>query len=367
LPEAVNLSWPQALAWRMHRQYLDPVGTASVEDVVRRLGAVATQTPANAELAIRARRQRSMAGEVAEALADGRIIKCWVMRGAMHLLTPEEGGAYLALKAASRQWELPSWQSFYGLTPADWGPFREAAREALANGPVTPQELGAAITDHQAFRHLAFVFAGRWNTLLKPLFWQGVMSFGPSRDGNPTFQRLDDNPRWAGVPETSEAGRQVVESYLRAYGPASVENIRYWQNSGERNVRSWLASLGDRLTEVEIEGEHRYVLGEDLDPLLATRPTDAVRLLPGFDQWILGPGTADGHVVPAGRRQLFSRQAHMVVARGVVSGTWTLGKDQVAVDWFPEAGRVPRRALDDEVERLAVIMARPLRLSVITG
>lgn len=362
----MKLSWPQALAWRMRQQYLDPVGTESVEDVVRRLGAVAAQTPAYAELAVRARRQRSKADEVARALIEGRIIKCWVMRGAMHLMTPEDGGAYLAIIAARRQWELPSWQSFYGLTPADWGPFRKAAREALADGPMTPQELGAAITARPRFRHLAFVFVGRWDTLLKPLFWQGVMSFGPSRDGSPTFQRLDHNPRWAGVAEPAEAGRRVVESYLRAYGPASVQNIRYWQNTGERNVRSWLASLGDRLAEVEIDGERRYVLREDLGELVATPPTNAVRLLPGFDQWTLGPGTADCHVVPPGRRQLFSRQAHMVVAAGVVSGTWAFAQDQVVVDWFPEAGRLPRGALSEEVERLAVTVGRPLRLAVIS-
>jgi winged helix DNA-binding protein len=367
LPELRAVTWPQVLAWRMRRQYLDPVGTASVEDVVRRLGAVAAQDPANAELAIRARRQQSKPGEVGAALADGRIIKVWVMRGAKHLVTPEDGGAYLALRAAKRQWELPSWQSYYGLTPADWGPFREAIREALGDVPMTPQELGTAITVYPKFRHLAFVFTGRWDSLIKALMWQGVMSFGPSRDGSLTFQRLDHNPRWAGVPDTAEAGRLVVESYLRAYGPASVENIRYWQNAGERNVRSWLASLGDRLTEVEVEGERRYVLREDLDQLVAMRPTKTVRLLPGFDQWTLGPGTADGHVLPAGRRHLFSRQAHMVVVGGVVSGTWTLGEDQVAIDWFPEAGRIPRRALAAEVERLAVILDRPLELTIATG
>jgi hypothetical protein len=69
---------------------------------------------------------------VARSLADGRIIKTYAFRGATHLLTPEDGGAYLALRAASRMWELPSWQSFYGLQPEDWPPFRSAVREALA-------------------------------------------------------------------------------------------------------------------------------------------------------------------------------------------------------------------------------------------
>jgi len=114
------ISWSQALAWRMRRHLLDPVGTESVAGVVRRLGAVPAQPDASAELAIRTRRQRSRSGEVARALAEGRIIKTFAFRGATHLLTPEDGGAYLALRAASRMWELPSWQSYYELTPADW-------------------------------------------------------------------------------------------------------------------------------------------------------------------------------------------------------------------------------------------------------
>ena len=107
----VSISWSQALAWRKRRHLLDPVGTEAVEDVVRRLGAVQAQLDSAAELAVRTRRRRSRSGEVARALADGRLIKTFSFRGATHLMTPEDGGAYLALRAASRMWELPSWQS----------------------------------------------------------------------------------------------------------------------------------------------------------------------------------------------------------------------------------------------------------------
>lgn len=71
---------------------------------------------------------------------------------------------------------------------------------------MTRDELGAAVTARPKFRHLGFAFAERSWTLLKPLTWQGDMSFGPPRDGQATFQRLDTNPRWAGVPDLDEAG-----------------------------------------------------------------------------------------------------------------------------------------------------------------
>ena len=91
----------------MRRQLLEPVGSESVEGVVRRLGAVQAQFDPATELAVRTRRQRSRPGEVARALADGRIIKTFAFRGATHLMTPEDAGVYLALRAASRMWELP--------------------------------------------------------------------------------------------------------------------------------------------------------------------------------------------------------------------------------------------------------------------
>src|SRR4051812_49767224 len=97
-----------------------------------------------AELAVRTRRTTSHAGELATALAEGRLIKAFAFRGAMHYLSPEDGGAYLALRSAGRQWELPSWQEYYRLTPSDWPRFREAVRAAPVDGPLTIAELGAA-------------------------------------------------------------------------------------------------------------------------------------------------------------------------------------------------------------------------------
>jgi len=367
----VRLSWSQAFAWRMRRQLLEPVGSESVEGVVRRLGAIQAQLDTAAELAIRTRRQRSRSGEVARALADGRIIKTFAFRGATHLMTPEDGGVYLALRAASRMWELPSWQSYYSLAPSDWPFLREVVREALADGPLTLEQLGAAITARPMFRHLTFVFDGNPWTLMKAFAWQGDLSFGPGQGRRTTFQRLDGNPRWAGVPELEEAGMRAVEAYFAAYGPATPDHVQYWLGeglgAGRKRIQAWIASFGERLVAVDIEGKPAFVLREHLEDLAASSPTTAIRLLPGYDQWVLGPGTADPHIVPRARRALVSRQASIVIDGGVVSGTWTLTHDHVTVDWFAEGGPPPKKGLADEVERLATILDLPLQLSVETA
>jgi len=359
---SVSLTWPQALAWRMRRHLLDPVGEVPVADVVRRLGAVPAWPGDLAELAIRARRRRSRAGDVVRALATGEIIKTYAFRGATHLLTPEEGGAFLALRAASRMWERSSWQSHYELVPEDWPRLRAVVRGALAEAPLTREELVAALTRDRRFGHLGPKLDGN-ETLLKALAWQGDMSFGPGRADSATYQLLSDNPRWSGIPDLDDAGTWAVEHYFRAYGPATPGHLHYWLGAGlgagRKRIDSWLARLADRLVEVVVDGEPAYVLADDLDEVHANPATDAVRLLPGHDQWVLGPGTADPHVVPPARRALVSRKTNLVVAGGVVSGTWA-ARGGLHIDWFTEAGPAPEVALAEQSARLATITDRPL-------
>jgi hypothetical protein len=367
------LTWSRVLAWRMRRQLLDPVGKSSAPDVVRRLCGVQAQVASSAELAIRVRRQTSRPGEVARALAEGRLIKTWAMRGTLHLLAPADAGAFLSLMASGRSWEKPSWERYFGMTSKHWDALRPAVREALDGQPLTREELIAAVIAQRGLGHLGDALRSGWGTLLKPLAWQGDLCFGPSRGSRVTFMRPEAaSTRWAGVLEPDEAAPIAIVAYFRAYGPATAVNFSNWLSRGRvsaRQIRTWFSALGRRLVQVEVEGEHAYVLAEDLDEVVATRPTTAVRLLPGFDQYVLGPGTEDGHVVPAKRRAAVSLQsgwiAPIVVAGGMVRGTWTLDGDLVRVGWFKEAGRPPRTRLDAEVERLAAILGRDLRAEVV--
>ena len=366
------VSWPQALAWRMRRQLLDPVGSLPVADVVRRLGAVQAQVASSAELAIRVRRRTSQKGEVARALADGRLVKTWAMRGTLHLLTPEEGGAFLALMAAGRSWERPSWVKYFGMTPTQMERLRGVVREAIADRPLTREELIEAVGRKRGFKGVAEGLRSGWGTLLKPIAWQGDLAFGPSAGTRVTFTTpRSASARWAGMPDPDQAAATAIRAYLGAYGPATVETFSNWVAGGwfsKKRMRSWFADLGDALTEVEVDGTPAFILSEHADELAATKPTAAVRLLPGFDQYVLGPGTKDGHVTPAARRGDVSRTAGwispVVVAGGVVCGTWELDGTVVRVAWFEEAGRVPRTAIGDEVDRLSRIIGTELTADV---
>jgi hypothetical protein len=171
-----------------------------------------------------------------------------------------------------------------------------------------------------------------------------------------------------------EAAPVAILAYLSAYGPATVEGFSNFLSRGrvsKRSLKAWFAALGDRVAAVDVDGETNYVRADDLDELAAARRTKAVRLLPGFDQWVLGPGTDDPRIVAPARRAAVSRQAGwispVVVQGGVVAGTWELDGATARITWFMEAGKVPMSSLAAEVTRLSTILDRELRLEHAVG
>lgn len=368
-----SVSWSSALAWRLERQLLDPIGRRSVADVVRRLGGVQAQVASAAELGVRVRRRTSRPGEVERALADGRLIKTWAMRGALHLVAPDTGPALLSLIAAAKPWARPGWDRYFDMNQARWSAYFDTVRLALDGTTLSREELVAAIAATPGLGHLADGLRSGWGTLLKPLAWSGELCFGPSRGTRVTFRRpADASTEWTGLPAPEDAAPVAVEAYFGAYGPATLEAFGHWMGGGwlrKRALREMVDAHGSsRLVEVDVEGRRAFVLAEHVDGLAAARPNSAVRLLPNFDAWVLGPGSRDEQVVPTARLAAVSRQAGwispIVVAGGVVAGIWQLDGERLAVVWFPEAGDLPADKLEAEVDRLSNIVGRPLSLRV---
>lgn len=78
------------------------------------------------------------------------------------------------------------------------------------------------------------------------------------------------------------------------------DRLYYWLGNGlggRKKIQSWVTNVGDRLAPAEVDGQDAHIVREDLEEL-RNMPSAAVRLLPAYEQWVLGPGTADAHVVP---------------------------------------------------------------------
>ena len=352
-----HLSWDQALAWRMHRHHLDPPAGASAVDVVHRLCGVQAQVTSAAALAVAVRQAEPGTTAVPEALADGSLVRTWAMRGTLHLLAAEDAASYLALLASARTWEKASWQKAF-LPAPQMARLTEAVSAALEGGAELDREqLVAAVWRHSGDEDLAEQIRSGWSAVLKPLAWQGLLCSGTARGTRVTFTAPAARvPGWSGLPDPDQAAGRVILAYLAAHGPATMASFDQWLLRGatpKAALRRWFAELGDGVAQVDVDGTTAYLRAEDVDDVAAAKPSTAVRLLPGFDQYVLGPGTSDPNVVPPAHRADVSRAAGwispVVVSRGRVAGTWNADGD-IAVDLFEEP--VPAAALAAEVGRV---------------
>jgi len=359
------LTWASALGWRIGRHYLDDQRAGSVEAVVDRLVAVPAWS-GDARTAIRLRLARPAQGDVAAAVAEGRIFSTYAFRGATHFMTPSSAATHLALRCAGRQWELTSWRVYYGLEPEDWPRLRATVRDALRDGPLTQHALALAVTKDPAYRHLLSAFEDRSQTFLKPFAWQGDLCFSPS-EGTSTFQLLESVPGWTGLSEIDAAGPSAIRAYLGAYGPATRDRIHYWLgeglSAGRQRITGWIERIADELTAVSVDGAEALCLAEHAEAIASAAESDHVVLLPGSDQWILGAGTSDIRIVAAEHRRLATRGANLVLVGGCVRGTWKVDHSTIQIQWLSDRRVAAPSSVAVAADRLSSALGRDLRVA----
>jgi len=355
----MQLTVPQVLAFRLRRQFLVEPSSDPCE-VVRVLGGVQAQVPVAADAAVACRVANAMSPLVDGLLADGRAIRTWAMRGTLHVLAADEAPAYLSLLAATRSWERPVWQRTF-ITTAQLAVLRTVVGEALADGAKTREQLVAAVEASSRDAVLVEQMRSGWGTVLKPLAWLGELCHAPTDGSRVVFTRpVDLVGSWPGLPSPEAAAAVVLRRYLGAHGPATEDDALGWLSRGatkRSDLRRWIAAMGGDVARVDVEGTPSLALTADLDELADSRPSDLVRLLPAFDQWVLAAGTGNRWIVDRARRPAVSRAggwiSPVVVAGGRVAGTWSQDGATVQVLLFPErAAAVDPEALGVEARRV---------------
>ncbi len=357
----------------MKRQWLSETTTGTAVAVVRRLAGVQAQVPLSAASAVALRQTTPQAGEVDRLLSERCLMRTWAMRGTLHLLALENAGAYLSLVAAARTWEKGSWQSAF-LDARDLHRLATVVAELLDGKVLSRDELVAGVVERTGDRRLGDKVRSSWGAVLKPLAWQGILCNGPGNGARVTFTRPDTwFADWPGLPTADEAASEVIPAYLGAHGPASAATFDQWLCRGaskRASLRAWFAQLGDRLTIVDVEGERLHARTEDIGDLVAAVPEDTIRLLPAFDQYVLGPGTGDPRIIAVHRRAFISKAAGwispVVVAGGKVVGTWHVTQDRLDIELFGEHVGISRDALTREVLRVGSVAGTRYTMSVTT-
>jgi hypothetical protein len=168
-------------------------------------------------------------------------------------------------------------------------------------------------------------------------------------------------PRWAlmsdwlgeelAAPPEAEGVAGLVERWLRAFGPGTEADIKWWLGSTVKAVRGGLAEIG--AVEVDLDGRTGYLLRDDLDASDAVAPWAA--LLPPLDPTTMGWYERDWYLGPH-RAQLFDPAGNAgptIWWDGRIVGGWRQdGDGAVVLQLLEDVGADALAAVEAEAARL---------------
>jgi hypothetical protein len=369
------LAWDQVLAWRMRRQRLDERAPAGEWlDVVASLCGLHAQVMSSAELTLWARVDGISSADVQRALWEERtLVKTWAMRGTLHLLPAAELGLWQAALSTYRHFERPSWQKAFGVTAEELSTLIDAVGRELDGHCLTREELAVAVTEETGSSNLGEALRESWGALLKPACFRGQLCFAPS-DGQRV--RFTHPASWLGAlaeVDPDAALREVTRRYLRVYGPAVREDFaRWWGGASAAQAQRLIGALGDEVVSVDVEGTSLWMLASDAVDAASCEAPVGVRLLPGFDQYVVSaPRAAVGPLLaPDLRPRVYRPQgwiSPVLLVDGRMAGVWRHerrgSRVVVSVEPFGRLRAGVRPAVADEAERLAGFLGGALELS----
>jgi Winged helix DNA-binding domain len=153
------------------------------------------------------------------------------------------------------------------------------------------------------------------------------------------------------VPPEREARAELVRRWLRAFGPATVADVKWWLGSTVTAVRAALGDVG--AVDVDLHGGPGVALPDDLDADPAPEPWAA--LLPGLDPTTMGWSERDWYVGPH-RAAVFDTNGNGGATAwwdGRIVGGWAqAGDGEVVLQLLEDVGADATAALEDEAVRL---------------
>jgi len=362
-----HVSWQQALCWRMGQHHL--LTRATPAEVLRVAGDICgihAQLMSSAELSLWARIDGLEREAVQRALwTDRTLVKLWAMRGTLHLIPAADLGQWVAALGT---------YTGYGNTYPKMDVLASAVDAALAGQPLTREELATEVERRTGAPEYAEWVRFSWGSYLKPISFRGQLCFAASEGGR---IRFTTPATWlAGELDRSDpadALRAITRRYLRAYAPATAQDLaRWWVGGTPSKGKRMLAALGEEAIEIAVEGERAWVLATDLPQILSTEPSNAARLLPAFDPWTIGASrTAAAMLDPIHKARVYRAQgwiSPVVLVNGRMAGVWKHTRKGrrllVEIDPFDPLPDWAHGEIEAEVERLAMFLGRDVELEL---
>jgi hypothetical protein len=369
------MRWEQVNTWRLSQHcLLERADRQQMLDVVSRIGAVHAQVMSAAELQLAARIDGLSPADVQNALwHDRTLIKTWLLRGTLHLVTAADFPMYIAAldKYVAGFYRRPSWLKYHGVTPDELDAIVEGIRTTLGDEGMTREQLADAIVEHTGKAELRELLRSGWGALLKPAAHRGYLGFGPSQGQNVTFVQP---ARWLGewTPvDPAEAAKEIARRYLAAYGPATTDDFGRWMGMESSAAKRIFRSLDGEIEEVDVEGWKAWALVSSLKQVEALKPSRVVRLVPGFDPYVVAFYRHCQYIMPEAHKARVYRQqgwiSPVVLVGGRMEGVWEYDKKRskvvVKVEMFAQPDSEVRQGIDAEASRLGKFLDTDVEVS----
>jgi hypothetical protein len=163
-------------------------------------------------------------------------------------------------------------------------------------------------------------------------------------------------PAWLGAPLDPRTEREglagLVAAWLRAFGPGTDVDVKWWLGSTLTAVRRALADVG--AVAVNLDGRPGYVLPDDVDPV-STKVAPWIALLPGLDPTTMGWNERDWYL-GSHKAHVFDRNGNAgptIWCNGRIVGGWRQrSTGEVEVQCLEDVGREATRAIAAEAAKL---------------
>ncbi|WP_030193373.1 winged helix DNA-binding domain-containing protein [Streptomyces sp. NRRL S-87] len=302
----------------------------------------------------------------AEFYDEHAVVRFLSMRRTLFAVSREmapyvDSGAARAIAAKERTTLLKHLEEDGHGLDAAWLAEAEAATLAALDehGPSTGTELAAAVPQ---LRHKITVFPGqKWETVqgvatrvIRQLAADGRIRRDRPRGSwtSSQFRWIHTEP-WPQLPPP-EARAELARRWLRAYGPATEADLKWWTGWTLTETRRALAAVGP--DEVLLDGGRAALVSSgDTEPV--PEPEPWVALLPGLDPSAMGWADRGFHLDAEHRPALFDRAGNVgptVWWNGEIVGGWAQRADgEVVVRLFADHGTEAARLVEDEAARLS--------------
>ena len=343
--------------WRLHSQLLAaPVDDA--QQVVRSLVAVQAENPSQSAWAVAARTSSPSQGDLAAALADGRVLRTHVLRSTWHYVHADDVQWLQDLTS-------PRVRPIFTQQLAPIADRLDVLTEAV-------EQLLAAASDRTR-NDIAGELADRGEELtgfqlmllLGFLELEGLVTSGAPRDGEHTYALFADRVPELRLLDRDDALAEIARRYFTSHGPATDRDLAYWATLTVTDVRRGISGAGDELASFDHDGRTFWHAPGDA-PASASPAGHLLQVLDemyrGYQdsRWVLD---ADG-IVPRGRETAIGMA--LVEGQLVAAMKRTVGATAVTFEIRPHR-TLPKRelaAIRDAAARYAEYLGRDVTVDV---